>query len=74
MLASAVLRSLPLRRPSALSSQSLRHLARFPKGSRPRSLRALRASFEAVRTCSESITDKAIEAWKPTVEKEAAFA
>jgi hypothetical protein len=34
----------------------------------------LELAFEAVRTCSESITDEAIEAWKPTVEKEASFA
>jgi hypothetical protein len=31
-------------------------------------------AIEAVRTCGERITDEAIEAWKPAVEKEAAFA
>ena len=31
-------------------------------------------AIEAVRTCSERITVEAIEAWKPAIEKEAAFA
>ena len=74
-LVSAVLRSLPLRRPSALSSQSLRHLARISEGITAKVFATLNElAIEAVRTCSERITDADIEAWKPAVEKEAAFA
>ena len=74
-LVSAVLRSLPLRRPSALSSQSLRHLARVSEGITAKVFATLNElAIEAIRTCSERITDEAIEAWKPAVEKEAAFA
>jgi hypothetical protein len=73
-LVTAVLRSVPLRRPSALSAQSLRHLARITDGITAQIFSTLNElAIEAVRTGAERITDEAVEAWRPAVDKEAAF-
>jgi hypothetical protein len=74
-LVTAVLRSLPLRRASSLSAQSLRHLARVSNGITAKVFAMLNElAIEAVTTGVERITDEAMEAWKPAAEKEAAFA
>jgi hypothetical protein len=74
-LVTAVLRSLPLRRASSLSAQSLRHLARVSDGITAKVFAMLNElAIEAVRTGIERITDEAVEAWRPAVEKQAAFA
>ena len=71
----AILRSLPLRRPSVLSVQSLRTLARATDGitakvfSMPNEL-----AVEAVRSGKEQITDEDVESWIPALEREAVFA
>jgi len=49
-------------------------MARVSEGITARAFATPNLAFEAERTCSESITVGAIEAWKPTVEKEAVFA
>jgi len=73
-LVTAVLRSVPLRRPSSLSAQSLRHLARVTDGITAKVFSTLNElAIEAIRTGTERITDEAVEAWQPAVDKEAAF-
>jgi hypothetical protein len=70
-----VLRSLPLRRPSALSAQSLRTLARATDGITAKVFGMLNElAIEAVRSGSEQITDDDVEHWKPALEREAVFA
>ena len=70
----AVLRSVPLRCPSSLSAQSLRHLARITDGITAKVFSMLNElAIEAVRSGAERITDEAVEAWRPIVDKEAAF-
>lgn len=74
-LITAVLRSLPIKQPSALASQSLRHLARTSDGITARVFGILNElAIDAIRTGSERITDKDIESWKPAFEKETVFA
>jgi hypothetical protein len=74
-LVTAILRSLPLKLPSALSSQSLRHLSRLGDGITARVFGILNElAIEAIQDGTERITDKTIESWKPALEKEAAFA
>ena len=71
----AILRSLPLKLPSALSSQSLRHLSRLGDGITARVFGILNElAIEAIQDGTERITDEKIESWKPALEKEAAFA
>jgi hypothetical protein len=70
-----ILRSLPLRRPSALSAQSLRTLARATDGITAKVFCMLNElAVEAVRSGSEKITDEDVERWKPALEREAVFA
>lgn len=74
-LVTAILRSLPLKRPTALSTQSLRHLARISDGITARVFGILNElAIDAIRSGAESITDQDIESWKPALEKETAFA
>ncbi|WP_246750655.1 TniB family NTP-binding protein [Martelella lutilitoris] len=74
-LVTAILRSLPLQLPSALSSQSLRHLSRLGDGITARVFGILNElAIEAIQDGTERITDENIESWKPSLEKEAAFA
>ncbi len=74
-LISAVLRSLPIKQPSALSSQGLRHLARISDGGTARVFAILNElAIEAIRAGTERITDEDIESWKPAIEKETMFA
>lgn len=74
-LTTAILRSLPLRRSSALSIYSLRTLARMTDGLTARVLGTLNElAIDAVRSGKEQITDDDIERWKPVLEREAAFA
>lgn len=74
-LVTAILRSLPLRLPSALSSQSLRHLSRLGDGITARVFGILNElAIEAIQDGRERITDENIESWRPALEKEAAFA
>jgi hypothetical protein len=73
-MVTAILRSLPLKRPSVLSAQGLRHLVRIADG-----ITALfgvlnELAIDAVETGTECISDTVIETWKPAIEKEAAFA
>ena len=71
----AILRSLPLRRPSALSAHSLRTLARVTDGITAKVFSMLNElAIEAVRSGKEEITDDDVEAWKPALEREAVFA
>ena len=61
-LVSAVLRSLPIKQPSALSSQGLRHLARISDGVTARVFAILNElAIEAIRAGAERITDEDIE-------------
>lgn len=70
-----ILRSLPLRRPSALSAQSLRTLARATDGITAKVFSMLNEfAVEAVRSGSGQITDDDVERWKPALEREAVFA
>ncbi|EZQ15025.1 MAG: hypothetical protein M9939_26935 [Mesorhizobium sp.] len=74
-LVTAILRSLPLRVPSGLSSQSLRHLSRLGDGITARVFGILNElAIEAIKDGIERITDESIESWRPALEKEAAFA
>jgi hypothetical protein len=71
----AILRSLPLRRPSVLSVQSLRTLARATDGITAKVFSMVNElAVEAVRSRKEQITDEAVESWKPALEREAVFA
>ena len=71
----AILRSLPLRRPSALSAHSLRTLTRVTDGITAKVFSMLNElAIEAVRSGKEEITDDDVEAWKPALEREAVFA
>jgi hypothetical protein len=70
----AVLRSVPLRRPSSLSAESLRHLARITDGITSQVFSTLNElAIDAIRTRAEKITDEAVEAWRPAIDKEAAY-
>jgi Cdc6-like AAA superfamily ATPase len=74
-LVTAILRSLPLKQPSTLSSQSLRHLARVGDGITARVFGILNElAIDAIQAGAERITDEDIESWKPAFEKETAFA
>jgi hypothetical protein len=74
-LAIAILRSLPLQRPSVLSAQSLRTLARATDGITAKVFSMLNElAVEAVRSRKEQITDEDVERWKPVLEREAVFA
>jgi hypothetical protein len=74
-LVTAILRSLPLKQPSALSSQNLRHPSRISDGITARLLEILNElAIDAVQAGAERITDEDIESWKPALEKETAFA
>ncbi len=74
-LVTAILRSLPLKQQSALSSQSLRHLARISDGITAHVFRILNElAIGAIQAGVERIADEDIEAWKPALEKETAFA
>ena len=74
-LVTAILRSLPLRLPSGLSSQSLRHLSRLGDGITARVFGILNElAIEGIKDGIERITDESIESWRPALEKEAAFA
>lgn len=74
-LVTAILRSLPLRLPSGLSSQSLRHLSRLGDGITARVFEILNElAIEAIKDGIERITDESIGCWRPALEKEAAFA
>jgi len=71
----AILRSLPLRRPSVLSVQSLRTLARATDGITAKVFSMLNElAVEAVRSRKEQITDEDVERWIPALEREAVFA
>ena len=72
----AILRSLPLRRPSVLSAQSLRTtLARATDGITAKVFSMLNElAVEAVRSRKEQITDEDVESWKLALEREAVFA
>jgi hypothetical protein len=66
---------LPLKRPSVLSAQGLRHLVRIADGITARVFGVLNElAIDAVATGAECISDTVIETWKPAIEKEAAFA
>jgi len=68
----AILRSLPLRRPSVLS---VRTLARATDGITAKVFSMLNElAVEAVRSRKEQITDEDVESWKPALEREAVFA
>ena len=74
-LVTAILRSLPIKQPSALSSQSLRHLARVSDGITARVFGILNElAIDAIRAGTERITDEDIESWKPILERETMFA
>jgi hypothetical protein len=74
-MVTAILRSLPLKRPSVLSAQGLRHLVRMADGITARVFGVLNElAIDAVETGAERISDTVIETWKPAIEKEAAFA
>ena len=74
-VATAVLRSLPIKRQSALASQSLRHLARISDGITARVFGILNElAIDTIRTGSEHITDNDIKSWKPAFDKETVFA
>ena len=74
-MVTAILRSLPLKRPSVLSAQGLRHLVRIADGITARVFGVLNElAIDAVATGAECISDTVIETWKPAIEKEAAFA
>ena len=73
-LVTAVLRSVPLRRPSSLSAQSLRHLARITDGITAKVFSTVNElAIDAIRAGVEQITDEAVEMWRPAVDKEAAY-
>ncbi|MGO9772738.1 MAG: TniB family NTP-binding protein [Roseiarcus sp.] len=74
-LVTAILRSLPIKQPSALSSQSLRHLARVSDGITARVFGILNElAIDAIRCGTERINDEDIESWKPILERETMFA
>jgi hypothetical protein len=69
-MVTAILRSLPLKRPSVLSAQGLRHLVRIADGITARVFGVLNElAIDAVATGAECI----IENWKPPIEKDGRF-
>ena len=70
----AILRSLPLRRPTVLSVQSLRTLAQATDGITAKVFMLNELAVEAVRSRKEQISDEDVESWKPALEREAVFA
>jgi hypothetical protein len=72
---STAIDQLPIKHPSALSSQSLRHLARVSDGITARVFGILNElTIDAIRAGTERITDEDIESWKPILERETLFA
>src|ERR1700693_4200795 len=68
-MVTAILRSLPLKRPSVLSAQGLRHLVRIADGITARVFGVLNElAIDAVETGAECISDTVIETWKPAIE------
>ena len=71
-LVAAILRSLPLRRPSVLSVQRLRTLAQATDGITAKVFSMLNElAVEAVKSGKEQISDEDMESWKPALEREA---
>ena len=69
-MVTAILRSLPLKRPSVLSAQGLRHLVRIADGITARVFGVLNElAIDAVATGAECISDTVIETWKPAIER-----
>jgi hypothetical protein len=70
----AILRSLPLRRPSVLRFKACER-SRGPRMASPQKSSACsKLAVEAVRSRKEQITDEDVERWIPALEREAVFA
>ena len=74
-MVTAILRSLPLKRPSVFSAQGLRHLLRIADGITARVFGVLNElAIDTIATGAECVSDIVIETWRRAIEKEAAFA
>ena len=74
-LVALILRNLPLRKPSLLTAGALRRILQVTDGVSARIFRVLNElAIDAIVTGAEEITDEAVEAWRPVVERQAAFA
>ncbi len=74
-LVALILRNLPLRKPSLLTAGPLRRILQVTDGVSARIFRVLNElAIDAIVTGAEEITDEAVEAWRPVVERQAAFA
>jgi Bacterial TniB protein len=70
----AIVRNLPLRRPSILSARAVRRTLQLTGGITARVFRMLNEiAIEAIETGAEQITDDAVDRWHPAVNTGAAF-
>jgi hypothetical protein len=67
----AIVRNLPLRRPSILSARAVRRTLQLTGGITTRVFRML--NEKAIETGAEQITDDAVDRWHPAVNTGAAF-
>ena len=70
----AIIRHLPLRKPSLLSARALRRILQVSGGIMAWVVRLLNdLAIQAIESGAEEITDAAVEAWRPASEEEPAF-
>ena len=70
----AIIRNLPLRRPSILSARAVRRILQVTGGITARVFRMLNEmAIDAIETGAERITDDAVERWRPAVNTGASF-
>lgn len=70
----AILRNLPLRRPSILTARGLKRTLRVTEGVTSKIFRLVNeVAIQAIETGTERLTDEAIDDWRPISEEEAAF-
>jgi len=70
----AIIRNLPLRRPSVLTARALRRILQVTGGVTAWVFRLLNdLAVEAIESGAEEITDAAVEAWRSVSEEEPAF-
>ena len=71
----AIVRNLPLRQPTVLSARAVRRILQVTDGITAKVFRLLNdLAISAIETGMESITDDAIERWRPVMSHEMAFA
>jgi hypothetical protein len=70
-----IVRNLTLQRPSVLSPRSLRRVLQATDGITAKIFRLFNdLAIEAIRSGDESLSDEAVQSWRPLIEPEAVFA